>query len=521
MVTNNPNDASVWARGGANPLSLRWHGPALLIAALMVAATAALAIGNGFSLRDTDNMLSGRMGLLFGVIGFFLAVDVLPRAVRRRGSVLETIPAVFRERWNRKRVAVIALGLLSFYATYLSYRNIKSFLPQLTVQDLDVDLIGLDRSMFFGHDPGPLLQSVLGTGLFAQVLSSVYLFFLAFIPISLGAALIACTNPIPGLWYVTALGMNWVLGIISYYAVPAVGPVFAAPWLYTKLPDTGVTSLQQSLISEQAEGFHSIAAFASLHVSVTFTAALIAHLLGLARALRVALWTFVVLTVLATLYFGWHYAIDDVAGLLMAPVAVVLSGLATGHLSLSERWRRRLPNALTVARIGVVPLVMWLIFADEHAGAAAAFFVAASLTDSIDGILARRWRVVSVFGTLADPVADKLLVIGSLVTLAAVDRVAVWAVVIITAREVMVSLIRARAKRSGVVVPAGPLGKAKMFLQSVTVVALILGPAGADWLLVLVLATVAITVLSGVEVWLRARREGAPPTAPLTAPAQP
>src|SRR4051794_39618854 len=139
----NPNDETVWLDQRAHPLALRWHAPGLLIAAAMVALTGALAVTQGLSLKDTDNLLSGRMGLLFGVIAFFLAVDVLPRAYRHPEPFPLAVGAVFPQRWNRRRVAVVALGLLSFYATYICYRNLKSFLPSLTVQDLDVDLIGL------------------------------------------------------------------------------------------------------------------------------------------------------------------------------------------------------------------------------------------------------------------------------------------------------------------------------------------------------------------------------------------
>ena len=515
----NPNDETVWVDRRVNPLALRWHAPGLLLALGMIALTAGLATTQGLSVKDTDNMLSGRMGLLFVIIAVFLAIDVIPRARRRPGSFWESAAAVLRERWPRRRVMVVGLGLLSFYATYLSYRNLKSFLPSLTVQDLDVDLIGLDRSFFLGHDPGPLLQNVLGTGVFAHILSAVYLFYLAFIPISLGAALIASTNPIPGLWYVTALGLNWALGIVSYYAVPSVGPIFAAPWLYTALPDTGVANLQQTLVLQGSEGTHSIAAFASLHVSVVLTAALIAHLLKLRLARRAALWAFLALTVLATLYFGWHYAVDDVAGAVIAVVAVVVAGLATGHLAVPEAWRRRLPNALTLARIAVVPVVMWLILTGTTGAlaVAAALFVAASLTDALDGILARRWRVVSVFGTLADPVADKLLVLGSLAMLATVGSIAVWAVALIAVRELAVSVLRARAKRGGVVLPAGPLGKAKMFLQSALVVALLVAVPATGWLQALVAVTVLLTVVSGVEIALRARRSSGPGAVAATA----
>ena len=318
----------------------------------MAFATAIVSLSDGLEVRDTDKMLSPRILLVLGTFAFFIVVDLVPRAIRRPGPIHRALPAVARARWSRRRVGAVALGFLSFYVTYLSYRNLKGFLPFLTDQDFDPDLLSLDHSMFLGHDPGPLLHELLGTGVAAHLLSSVYLFFLAFVPISLGTALIASSNPIPGLWYVTALGINWTLGVVSYLMLPSLGPVFVAPDLYTTLPETGTSALQQALIYERHEALagqaaQSIAAFASLHVSVVFTAALIAHLLRLPRLLRVALWTFLALTMVATLYFGWHYVVDDIAGLGIGLIAVVLAGVATGHLRLEApiRWRPGVPNS--------------------------------------------------------------------------------------------------------------------------------------------------------------------------------
>jgi CDP-diacylglycerol--glycerol-3-phosphate 3-phosphatidyltransferase len=514
-AVQDPNDVSVWKDGSADPLAWRWHGPALGIALAMALATAIVAMSDGLAVRDTDKMLSGRIVLLLGTLGFFIVLDLLPRAIKRPGPIYSTLPAVARERWNRRRIGAVCLGLLSFYITYLSYRNLKGFLPFLTDQDLDPALLSLDRSMFLGHDPGPLLHSILGTGIAAHLLSSVYLFFLAFVPISLGAALIASSNPIPGLWYVTALGLNWTLGVVSYFLLPALGPVFVAPDFYANLPETGTAALQQALIYERHEALagqaaQSIAAFASLHVSVVFTAALIAQLLHLNRLLRIALWTFLGLTMVATLYFGWHYVVDDIAGLGIGLIAVVLAGVVTGHLRMQVpvRWRPAIPNGLTLGRIAIVPAVVLLLL--DHSGlsmTAAALFAAASLTDLFDGHLARRWRVQSVFGTLADPFADRLLVLGSLVALAAVDRVPVWVVVIIAAREIWVTMLRTYAKRHGVVIAAGPLGKAKMVFQVFTVFAVIAFDITGAALALPLYAMVAITIASGIEIGLRARQE--------------
>jgi len=518
---HDPGDTTVWHDGRYDPLSWRWHGPALGIAMAMALATTVVAITDGLSVRDTDNMLGGRILLLFATVAVFVVADLVPRALRRGGRFDVALRDVAHERWNRRRFAAVGLGLLSFYITYLSYRNLKGFLPFMTDQDYDADLLSLDRTLFLGHDPGPFLHGLLGTGIAAHVLSTVYLFFLAFVPISLGAALIASSNPIPGLWYVTALGVNWTLGVVSYLMLPSLGPIFAAPDLYSSLPETGTSALQQALIYERHQAFagggaQSIAAFASLHVSVVFTAALIAQLLRVKLVLRLALWAFLGLTMLATLYFGWHYVVDDLAGLAIGAIAVPIAGVATGHLRLEMpvRWRPAVPNALTVGRIAVVPIVIWLILASGGESIAAAMlFALASITDAYDGHLARSWGVVSVFGTLIDPFADKLLVLGSLIALAAVDQVPAWIVVIVATREVWATLLRAQARRDGMVVAAGPLGKLKMCVQSCVLLAVMSFQLSDLALHALLYAMAAITLGSGVEVALRSRRRPAPAAA--------
>ena len=341
-----PWESHVWRHEGAwwAPLSHRPHLAAVLLGVFMVALTFAVGALTGLPVKDADGVIGSRMGVLVASVAFFFALDIVPRVVRVRRAA-ETpawrpaFRAVMQERWSRRRIGVVLIGLVSFYATYIAYRNLKSFLPMLVDQDRDLALLDLERSLF-GADPTTLVQNLLGTGAAAHFLSAMYLFYLAFIPISLGAALILSVNPVPGLWWVTALGLNWTLGVASYYLVPAMGPAFADPSLVAHLPETGVASLQAALTEHRAAVLsdpaattqvQSIAAFASLHVSVVFSAAVIAHLLGLHVLLRRALWAFLVITLIATVYFGWHYVLDDIAGLLIGAVAVGLSAAATGH----------------------------------------------------------------------------------------------------------------------------------------------------------------------------------------------
>ena len=118
--------------------------------------------------------------------------------------------------------------------------------------------------------------------------------------------------------------VNWVLGALSYYWVPSLGPFMAKPSLFIDLPHTGVTDLQKALANGRAsylddphatQSVQSVAAFASLHVSIIFTAALICHFVIPNKWVRWGMWVFFVLTAISTIYFGWHYLLDDVAGL--------------------------------------------------------------------------------------------------------------------------------------------------------------------------------------------------------------
>jgi len=167
------------------------------------------------------------------------------------------------------------------------------------------------------------------------------------------------------------------------------------------------------------------------------------------------------------------------------------------------------PNGLTFLRALLVPVILWLLAADDAASRWWAFgiFVFAAATDTIDGWVARRWHGVTRWGQLADPIADKLLVIGSLASLAAVGRLPWWAVIVIMVREAAVTLLRVRLVRElDVVMPASAFGKAKT-LSQVLAVTLFLWPGVPDAARNASLyVAVALTVWSGVEYAFRAGR---------------
>ena len=167
------------------------------------------------------------------------------------------------------------------------------------------------------------------------------------------------------------------------------------------------------------------------------------------------------------------------------------------------------PNVLTVLRILLVPVLVVALLDETPNGdlLAAIVFAVASLTDAIDGYLARSRQWVTTFGKLMDPVADKLLVIGALLALVSLNRLAAWVAMVIIAREFAVTALRVAAGAQRVVIPANTFGKAKTIMQVAMVFALIVAPDGGAWLDALVYATVAVTVASGVDYAFGIRRQ--------------
>ena len=168
------------------------------------------------------------------------------------------------------------------------------------------------------------------------------------------------------------------------------------------------------------------------------------------------------------------------------------------------------PNALTLVRILLVPVLVVALTVEVPGGPtiAAAVFALAALTDGLDGYIARSRQMVTTFGKVMDPVADKLIIAAALLSLVSLDRVAPWVAMVIIAREFAVSALRIAAGQQGVVIPASGLGKIKTIVQVVAVLALIAaGDPDAAWVQALVYAMVAVTVISGADYFLNFRRK--------------
>lgn len=128
-----------------------------------------------------------------------------------------------------------------------------------------------------------------------------------------------------------------------------------------------------------------------------------------------------------------------------------------------------LPNLITLARIALIPLVLiWIDnYSPRYSALACVIFLVAALSDALDGYLARRMGLVTVVGKFLDPLADKLIVLATLVVLVAKGRVPAWLVVVLMSRELAVTGLRAIASSEGLVIAAGQWGKVKTALQLV------------------------------------------------------
>lgn len=163
------------------------------------------------------------------------------------------------------------------------------------------------------------------------------------------------------------------------------------------------------------------------------------------------------------------------------------------------------PNKLTVARMILVPfLVIFMLFdwgGDYNRYICLAIFITASVTDWFDGYLARKYNLVTNFGKFMDPLADKLLVCSALICLVELDRLEAWIVIIIIAREFIISGFRLVAADSGIVIAASYWGKFKTVSQMFMVIVLIMDLGGVFDVIgtVLIWASLILTIVSLVD----------------------
>jgi CDP-diacylglycerol--glycerol-3-phosphate 3-phosphatidyltransferase len=170
--------------------------------------------------------------------------------------------------------------------------------------------------------------------------------------------------------------------------------------------------------------------------------------------------------------------------------------------------RRWIPNALTIARFAAIPVFVWLYLeaGDGAAWGAGIFFAAAALTDQVDGYLARRWHVESRFGTVADPLADRLMIGTAAVLMLFTGRIPVVAALVIVGRDVALVLGYRVLSPGGYELEVTFLGKAATWVIYASLGFVLVTPEGTTWPVVLLWIGIALSLGAGAQYALRAWR---------------
>lgn len=296
----------------------------LLFAVVMVA----WSVRRGIPPRDPHGAIFiTRIGLSLTILVVLVMIDGWWRA--RRGDSGNILDAV-RARWTRSRVLLVGGALLAYHVVYFSYHNLKSWDVFNTPRD-DM-LLHWDRVLFLGHSPAVLLHDLLGEHVAAYVLMVIYESFSTLVAVAVVAAVVFPERIRDSYVFIASGVWVWILGTASYYLIPSLGPFDSAPEEFAGLPHTMIQETQARYMDQRAhllahphagDAFAQVSAFASLHIGVSSLLLLMAHYYGMRRTTWV-LSVYVALTAVATVYLGWHFFVDDIAGFAIALLAVRL-----------------------------------------------------------------------------------------------------------------------------------------------------------------------------------------------------
>jgi hypothetical protein len=304
-----------------------------VVVTLFALATAVRSYTIHVGFRDPGGQFfSRRVAVSLVIFGPLTLVDALIRT-RRRGWSLRRTPVLLRERWPADRLIAAVSAIVGYYVVYVCYHNLKSW--NAFNAPRDAVLRRVDTWLFLGHSPAVLLHRLLGEHWADYALTVVYQSFSFWVPLSVVVALAFANRMRDAYVFVASAVWVWVLGVASYYLIPSLGPFASAPHHFAHLPHTVVTSTQAQFMSQRlhllrhpgdSDAFSQLSAFASLHVGFTCMTLLVVRHFGFRRQSQ-AMAVYLAAVMLATVYLGWHFAIDVVAGVVLAFAAVLLGRL--------------------------------------------------------------------------------------------------------------------------------------------------------------------------------------------------
>jgi hypothetical protein len=320
-----------------------WLAGYWVVVGLFTVTTAIRSAAIHVGFRDPGGeFFTRRLAASLLVFGLLALVDAAWRG-RRSGGSLRDAPKVLRTRWTAGRLTVVASGLAGYDAVYLCYHNMKSW--NAFNAPRDALLARIDRWLFLSHSPAVLLHDLLGQHVADYTLTAVYESFSTWVPLSVVVVLAFADHLRDAFVFVSSAAWVWILGIVSYYLIPTIGPFASAPRHFAGLPHTVVTSTQAQFVGQRlyllqhphdGDAFSQLAAFGSLHVGFTCMTMLVLRHFGFRWAGR-AMTVYLGAVMLATVYLGWHFAVDDIAGLAIAFAALRLGRLTVDPTALRGR----------------------------------------------------------------------------------------------------------------------------------------------------------------------------------------
>jgi hypothetical protein len=265
-------------------------------------------------------------------LGFFVPMTFIDASLRvgRRGWSFGRTLAMVRTRWTRQRLALAMSALLAYHVVYFCYHNLKSW--DVLNRPQDAMLLAWDRWLFLGHSPAVLLHDLLGQHYAAYVLMVIYESFGTMVLIAIPMPIVFATRIRDGYVAIASALWVWIFGVACYYLIPSLGPFNEAPEEFAGLPHTMIQDTQARYMGQRAhllahpqaqDAFAQVSAFASLHVGVTCVIFLMCAYFRLRRT-TIAMGVFLVATIVATVYLGWHFFVDDPAGIAIAVLACYL-----------------------------------------------------------------------------------------------------------------------------------------------------------------------------------------------------
>lgn len=310
---------------------LPWVVSVWSVVALFGAVTLVRSHQIGIPLRDPHGeVFLWRSLISLGIFVVMVPLDGIWRSRRSGDRSLRGAVAVLRARWTARRLTLALTGLLAFHIVYFCYHNLKSWDVFNAPQDARLEQ--WDKWIFLGHSPASLLHDLLGQHIAAYVLMVIYESFTTLVTIAYVAAVVFPEKLRDSYVFIASALWIWILGVASYYLIPSLGPFNIAPQDFAGLPHTMIQETQarymdqrsNMLANPQAPGaFAQVSAFASLHVGVITTIVLMSRFYRLRRTTRV-LAVYLVGVMIATVYLGWHFFVDDLAGLFIAWLAVFI-----------------------------------------------------------------------------------------------------------------------------------------------------------------------------------------------------